>query len=287
MISENNKTSVPAHAKKAGSANIVMNLANGIPRTTYSFKKNMRSTFKLLSKFFPIAGCAVIIYLAVVHGDTLFQDSQFSTIVRITYTAVFAYAMEYISRYLHCHLWHCKYLWWIHGSHHHQYPAIGSKPTYDHGNPFVSPAVEFNDVFAIVFASIATGLMWIGVEYPATFAKDCSAGMGIGVTIYGFSYFLGHDIVAHERCGKGIARAIRNVWPYLDECVSVHVRYHHKVKKRDDQNDPYGGPYGFWLGPSEVQCLESGHAEYVPMSVFPKLLVSIAVGLHVMALILS
>lgn len=194
--------------------------------------------------------------------------------------------MEYVSRYLHAHLWHCSYLWWLHGTHHHQYPDMGSKPVYDHGNSYASPAIELNDIFALIFATLATGLMMAGVEYPSTFSKDCSAGIGIGVTLYGFSYFLGHDIVGHERCGKNIARLIRNLWPYLDECARVHVQYHHKLKQCDDSEDPYGPPYGFWLGPYEIECLKKGH-QYVPMPFCTKLMVWTATGIYGAALILK
>ncbi|EED90945.1 hypothetical protein THAPSDRAFT_263437, partial [Thalassiosira pseudonana CCMP1335] len=140
-----------------------------------------------------------------------------------------AIAMEYISRYSHCYLWHGKFLWWINGSHHHQYPAVGSTP--------------LNDAFAVFFATIATLAMWIGSEPPSTLTKDCSIGIGLGVTLYGLSYFVGHDIVAHERLGKGVANALRRAFPYMEQCASVHIR---------NDSDPYGAPYGFWLGPSEV-----------------------------------
>ena len=247
----------------------------------------MRTAYKLLSKAFPVVGCAIIVYWAHARRDVIFQGSQLSNGVRLTYTSIFTFAMEYISRYLHLHLWHCKYLWWIHGSHHHQYPAIGSKPTYDHGLPFVSPAVEMNDMFAVFFATVATCLMWAGVDDTTTLAKDCSVGMGIGVTLYGFSYFLGHDIVGHERCGKEVARFLRNQWPYLDRCARIHVQYHHKVKKRDDDDDPYGPPYGFWLGPQEIKCLAERGETYVPMPIVPKLLVWTAVCIHLAAAVVG
>ncbi|KAL9190664.1 hypothetical protein ACHAXT_000370 [Thalassiosira profunda] len=242
---------------------------------------------RLLSKAFPVAGCAAIAYWAHSRGSAIFDGSLVSNCVRASYAGLFTFLMEYASRYLHSHLWHCKYLWWIHGTHHHQYPKIGSSPTYAHDNAYVSPALEFNDAFGMLFATIATYLFLIGSEPPSTFAKDCSTGIGIGVTIYGFSYFLGHDIVGHERCGKRIARSVRRAWPYLDECAKVHVQCHHKMKKEDDHDDPYGPPYGFWLGPYEMKCLKENGQHYVPMPSLAKSLMWMALGFYALALMLN
>eukprot|EP00970_Alexandrium_tamarense_P018242 scaffold13324_cov206-Alexandrium_tamarense.AAC.12 len=225
----------------------------------------MHQLSRLLSKLFPVIATYIIAKYALPHINTILHCSNtLSNFVRITYTVLFAIAMEYISRYSHCYLWHGKFLWWINGSHHHQYPAVGSTPVYGHNNPYVSPAIELNDAFAVFFATIATLAMWIGSEPPSTLTKDCSIGIGLGVTLYGLSYFVGHDIVAHERLGKGVANALRRAFPYMEQCASVHIRYHHKLTKRSNDSDPYGAPYGFWLGPSEVECLNRGQW-YAPM----------------------
>lgn len=66
------------------------------------------------------------------HKDDIFHErTLFSWGVRLAYTALFTFAMEYVSRYLHSHVWHCRYLWFIHGTHHHQYvlPLEASLPT--------------------------------------------------------------------------------------------------------------------------------------------------------------
>ena len=200
----------------------------------------------------------------LLYGGIVFQGSLISNGVRMMYTALFAYAMEYVARYNHLYLWHSKYLWWLHGSHHHQYPAVGSTPSYDHKNKYVSPAIELNDIFPVFFATIAVYLISAGSVYPSSLAKDCWTGIALGATIFGLSYFTGHDIVAHERAGKRVAKFLRSLSPYLDKCADVHFKYHHKLTKHDDDRDPYGPPYGFWLGPYEVECLKRGQ-EYAPM----------------------
>lgn len=241
----------------------------------------MRAVYKLLSKIFPVAGAVIVMWalaLAVYGKGSMFHGrTLFSVGVRITYTALFTCAMEYVSRYLHAYLWHCRFLWWIHGTHHHQYPAFGSKPSYNHGNLYASPAIEFNDAFGCVFAVFATGLMWMGSGYPSALSHDCSFGIGTGVTLYGLSYFIGHDIVAHERCGKNVARGLKRMWPYLSECASVHVKHHHKLKP--GSGDPYGPPYGFWLGPNEIRYLAQGR-QYAPMPRITKLLIWTSIGVY-------
>jgi len=222
-------------------------------------------------------GCIVIVVWMSNYGTRLFEGTRMNNVIRVVYAALFTVAMEYVARYSHLYLWHSKYLWWIHGSHHHQYPAIGSVPTYDHRNNYVSPVIERNDAFPVAFGVLAVALMDAGSNYPSTVAKDCWTGIALGATIFGLSYFTGHDIVAHERLGKRIARWLRSCSSYVDECATVHFKYHHKLTKRDDGNDPYGPPYGFWLGPQEVESLKRGE-EYAPMPRPYKAVLAVAVG---------
>ena len=46
-------------------------------------------------------------------------------------------------------------------------------------------------------------------------------GVALGTTLYGLSYFVGHDIVAHERLGKGLSSFVKSRWPYAEECAKV------------------------------------------------------------------
>jgi len=162
-------------------------------------------------------------------------------------------SMEYFARFNHKTLWHSEWLWWIHGTHHHQYPKLRSKPTYDHGNKYVSPVMEWNDVFPVVFATIACYGLYNGHVPPHSFASDSLAGFAIGAAVWGMSYFFGHDLVTHERAGKAFAVACKSRLPWLKRCAAAHMTYHHKLSKTD--GDPYGPPYGFWLGPQEVKAM--------------------------------
>merc|ERR550539_221885 len=98
---------------------------------------------------------------------------------------------------------------------------------------------------------------------------DVYYGSACGISAYGTSYFIGHDLCAHERCGKGVAIWLKQKFPTMSHCAEIHARYHHKIKKNiSDEDDPYGEPYGFWLGPKEVQYQkESGRDLGVPVSI--------------------
>ena len=213
----------------------------------------------------PVLGALVTI--AAMGGGaqlgSLFPGSfwRFGTAVRLAYTLLYTVGMEYLARYNHAHVWHSRGLWWLHGTHHHQRPPRGSAPAFRHNNPVISPALELNDIFPVLFSIPATALLWWGAQLPSSLAKDCWAGMALGITLYGAAYFTGHDVVAHERLGTGLAMRLRNMWPYLDKCAHVHRAYHHTAKNQE--GDPFGPPYGFWLGPQEVAALENDGKAYL------------------------
>ena len=54
-----------------------------------------------------------------------------------------------------------------------------------------------NDLFPVVFASATIVLLAIGVYAPG--APSLLVPVGIGVTAYGASYLLVHDVVIHQR----------------------------------------------------------------------------------------
>jgi beta-carotene 3-hydroxylase len=58
-------------------------------------------------------------------------------------------------------------------------------------------ALEANDLFPVVFASVTIVLLAIGVYVPD--APSFLVPVGIGVTAYGAAYLLVHDVVIHRR----------------------------------------------------------------------------------------
>jgi beta-carotene 3-hydroxylase len=106
-------------------------------------------------------------------------------------------AMEGVAWTTHKYVMH-GFLWSLHESHH--------KPR--HGR------FEKNDFFFLFYASIAMVLMYFGWEH-----LDFRFWMGIGVTAYGFTYFVLHDIFIHRRA------------KFLDKLDSRYFRAMRKAHK--------------------------------------------------------
>lgn len=197
----------------------------------------------------------------------------------LSYVAIFCVGMEYVARYEHKFLWHSKALWFLHASHHHRKGTMGKGPSRkDEKAKFADTSVwEDNDVFPIIFASLAISILAWTVFTPATLFKDCLMGTAGGISLYGTSYFMGHDLCAHERGGQQLADWLRRISPTMAYCADVHSRYHHNVSTTvGDEEDPFGPPYGFWLGPLEIeyaiQARKSGKDDLMPMPRWAKLM---------------
>lgn len=243
----------------------------------------MRHSRRAMKSVFPIIGLLVIGGTMSVRGQEVLAGGMISSAVRLAYTALFTVTMEYVARYGHLFLWHSESLWWLHGTHHHQAPKYGEGPKFSTDNSYTAHTLELNDLFPLFFASICISLLYYGAHYPTYLAKDCWSGIALGTTMYGLSYFIGHDIVAHERMGKSVARYLRNTFPTIDKCVEVHQKYHHKLKDQD--GDPYGPPYGFWFGPDEVDHFKKTGEAYLPMKTTVKRTLQVGMSVAVSATI--
>lgn len=182
-------------------------------------------------------------------------------VVKVYYAVVLTFSMEYIARYEHKYLWHSRYLWFLHATHHHQRAPFGAGPTKkdSESNRFVAPKAEIfeaNDIFALAFSSLAIAAMgWVSCAEDRKLLHEIVFGSSVGISIYGTSYFIGHDLVSHERGGKALAEFLKNIFPIISRCAEVHSKYHHSiVDVHSKDSDPYGVPYGFWLGPQEVEA---------------------------------
>ncbi|WP_454915750.1 beta-carotene hydroxylase [Xanthobacter sediminis] len=114
-------------------------------------------------------------------------------------------AMEGIAWAAHKYVMH-GFGWGWHKSHHE--PRTG--------------LFERNDLYAVLFAALAIALIYVGRHgAPALW-------VGVGMTAYGFLYFVAHDGIAHQR------------WPfhwvphrgYLKRLVQAH-RLHHAVEGKE------------------------------------------------------
>lgn len=114
--------------------------------------------------------------------------------------------MELASWFIHKYIMHGP-LWNIHKTHHQH---------NEH-------KIELNDLFAIFFAVIAAVLIYVGLGN----GNMLMAGSGLGITLYGFTYFILHDIFIHKR----IRLFKRSKSPLLNAMAEAH-RDHHKSRDR-------------------------------------------------------
>ena len=115
-------------------------------------------------------------------------------------------AMEFVAWFTHKYVLH-GWLWWLHKSHHVR---------HDH-------ALERNDFFFLYYAAIATVFFILGSKN-----MDWRFWVATGVTLYGATYFLLHDVFIHQRIrifGKTGNR-------YLKALDMAH-KMHHKTQERD------------------------------------------------------
>ncbi|RVT98294.1 fatty acid hydroxylase [Mucilaginibacter limnophilus] len=112
--------------------------------------------------------------------------------------------MEAFSWFIHKYLFHGP-LWFIHKTHH------GHKKGW----------FELNDIFSLLFASIALWLMWVGHV-----TLDYRFWIGTGISIYGCIYFIFHDWFIHNRF-----KAFKSNNLYLKGIRRAHKIHHKSMDK--------------------------------------------------------
>jgi len=128
------------------------------------------------------------------------------SVVRLSIASMVAIDMELGARFVHRDLWHTERLWFVHASHHGLQTTVGSRPGASGEKLLKKGVFEANDLFAITFAAMSVPVFAVAAEPPSTLLKNLSFGLAFGVTLYGFAYFLGHDLVAH---GKFVMQATK------------------------------------------------------------------------------
>ncbi len=109
--------------------------------------------------------------------------------------------MEVFSWAIHKYIMHGP-LWSIHKTHHHKHKGF----------------LERNDFFSLFFGLIAVLLIISGLE-----SLDYKFWIGCGITLYGFLYFLLHDLFIHKR----IRLLGRSENKYLEAIAKAHRDHHH------------------------------------------------------------
>lgn len=119
--------------------------------------------------------------------------------------------MEFVAWFTHKYIMH-KIGWYFHKDHHF-------KPD-THTSFF-----EKNDVFFLVFALPAMVLIMIGFLFQKYFALD----LGIGITLYGLTYFIIHEIVIHQRLP--VTKKIKG--RYINALIKAHQAHHHPKSAKE------------------------------------------------------
>lgn len=115
--------------------------------------------------------------------------------------------MEFVAWFTHKYVMHGP-LWMLHKDHH----TKESKGWFEH-----------NDFFFLIFALPGIAALLFGMQGGYNFLF----WIGLGITIYGFSYFFVHDILIHRRLR--ILDRPNNT--YLKAIRKAHVVHHKQLKK--------------------------------------------------------
>ena len=124
----------------------------------------------------------------------------------ISFTIVFAtfWIMEFVAWATHKYIMH-GFLWNLHKDHH----QVNK-----------DKVLEKNDAFFLIFAIPGATFMILG---------STLLYIGIGITLYGFAYFIVHEIFIHQRIKFFKRTRIR----YFKAIRKAH-KIHHKSQKKDD-----------------------------------------------------
>lgn len=126
--------------------------------------------------------------------------------------AVSAYLfMEFVAWFSHKYVMH-GFLWTFHKDHHF---VEGDAKSF----------FQKNDLFFLIYAIPAMILIITGFAASVS----CLIAAGAGITLYGFTYFMLHDVLIHKRLPLKI-KAERG---YLAALVRAH-NAHHKAKNISD-----------------------------------------------------
>lgn len=95
----------------------------------------------------------------------------------------------------------------------------------DHHKKGTSGFFEHNDIFFLIFALPGIAGLYFGMQQDYNFLF----WIGLGITIYGFTYFLVHDIFIHQRF-----RIFRNADNEYFKAIRRAHKIHHKHLGKDE-----------------------------------------------------
>jgi beta-carotene 3-hydroxylase len=132
----------------------------------------------------------------------------------VVYALLAYFFMEFVAWFSHKYIMH-GFLWSFHRDHHIIPPQ---KDTF----------FQKNDLFFLIYAFPAMILIIAGFAYAVT----PFLAIGAGITLYGLTYFLIHDVLIHRR----IPLKIKITGGYFAALVRAHEAHHTGKNVKDFNN---------------------------------------------------
>jgi beta-carotene 3-hydroxylase len=117
------------------------------------------------------------------------------------------------------------FLWKWHADHH-----INDHKKNAPQTELYKPGLEKNDYFFLVYAVPAIIFLLLGFYL----SNAPMIAIGIGISLYGITYFAIHDVVIHQRVK--IPFLINNKNAYIQAIVRAHLAHHRGKNIRDFDN---------------------------------------------------
>ena len=114
-------------------------------------------------------------------------------------------SMEAVAWFTHKYIMH-GFLWFLHRSHHTRH----------------NHALERNDLFFVYYGVLSTILVMYGSEQ-----MDYRLWIGLGIGLYGFAYFLVHDVFIHRRL-----RLFGKTQNTYLKALDIAHKVHHKTTQK-------------------------------------------------------
>ena len=134
-----------------------------------------------------------------------------STLVFISIALLTFFLMEGITWLTHRFVMH-GFLWYLHEDHHKK------------GTGFF----EKNDAFFLIFAIPSWLRIMLGLQYQVYWA----AAIGAGIALYGFAYFVVHEVIIHQRF-KFFTRSNNT---YIRTIRWAHKMHHKHLEKQEGES---------------------------------------------------
>lgn len=131
-------------------------------------------------------------------------------LLNISIAVVTFFFMEFVAWFTHKYVMH-GFLWYLHRDHHQGKEGFFEK----------------NDSFFVIFAVPSAYCYMTGLMFD-----DFRLYIGIGISVYGFCYFIVHDIIIHQRF-----KLLRN-WNnrYVLGIRRAHKIHHKHLNKEHGEN---------------------------------------------------